>query len=148
MIDNTLVPITRDLKDFLFAGNCLFTIANRATGKHFTYKLEAPDEQKNPEDPVFFVKVLSGPDNSRDFTWIGMVFNYCKYVHSRKSPIGQDTPSEIAFIWLLARLLKGSLPDGVQVYHHGRCGRCGRVLTVPSSIECGLGPECAAKVLG
>lgn len=33
----------------------------------------------------------------------------------------------------------------LQVWHEGRCGRCGRKLTVPSSIETGLGPECAGK---
>jgi hypothetical protein len=146
MVENNLVLVKHELKSFLFAGNCLFTIANLATGKHFTYKLEAPDEQKNPQDPVFFVKVLTGPDNTRDYEFLGMVFSFCKYVHSRKSRINQDAPSEVAFVWLLARLLKGNLPECVQVYHHGRCGRCGHVLTVPSSIETGLGPECAAKV--
>ena len=27
-------------------------------------------------------------------------------------------------------------------WHEGRCGRCGRKLTVPESIEAGYGPEC------
>jgi hypothetical protein len=33
------------------------------------------------------------------------------------------------------------------VWHEGRCGRCGRKLTVPESIESGFGPECAS-ILG
>lgn len=36
--------------------------------------------------------------------------------------------------------------DRVEVWHEGSCGRCGRKLTVPSSIETGLGPECAELV--
>jgi hypothetical protein len=35
--------------------------------------------------------------------------------------------------------------DKLEVWHEGRCGRCGRRLTVPESIESGLGPECATK---
>jgi hypothetical protein len=40
---------------------------------------------------------------------------------------------------------KQKLPEGYKVQHAGRCGRCARTLTVPSSIELGLGPECATK---
>jgi hypothetical protein len=36
--------------------------------------------------------------------------------------------------------------NGCEVYHEGRCGRCNRKLTVPESIETGLGPECASKL--
>jgi len=27
-----------------------------------------------------------------------------------------------------------------------RCGRCGRVLTVPESVESGFGPECIGRL--
>ena len=30
--------------------------------------------------------------------------------------------------------------------HEGRCGRCGRALTVPESIDTGFGPHCAAEM--
>lgn len=32
----------------------------------------------------------------------------------------------------------------VHVRHHNHCGRCARVLTVPESIDLGLGPVCAS----
>lgn len=35
---------------------------------------------------------------------------------------------------------------GLQIFHEGRCGRCGRVLTVPESVETGFGPECAGRL--
>jgi hypothetical protein len=38
------------------------------------------------------------------------------------------------------------LPKGLKVHHEGRCCRCGRKLTVPESIETGLGPECASRL--
>jgi hypothetical protein len=40
------------------------------------------------------------------------------------------------------------MPDGVVIWHEGRCGRCGRRLTVPESIESGYGPECIGKIGG
>ena len=147
MNTQSLVQVKHDLKSFILAGNCLFTVANLATGNHFTFKVQAPDEQKNPDDPIHFVKVLAGPDNGRDYAMIGMLFSSCKYVHWKKSQFNQDCPSEKVFVWLMARLVQGNLPEQVQVYHHGYCGRCGRLLTVPESIERGLGPECANKAM-
>ncbi|MGQ4872128.1 MAG: DUF6011 domain-containing protein, partial [Candidatus Thorarchaeota archaeon] len=33
-----------------------------------------------------------------------------------------------------------ALPEKVRIWHEGKCGRCGRRLTVPESIESGYGP--------
>jgi hypothetical protein len=35
---------------------------------------------------------------------------------------------------------------GFDVHHEGKCGRCGRKLTVPESVKSGFGPECAGKI--
>lgn len=52
-------------------------------------------------------------------------------------------------LWAFYLLNRGkTLPDGYRIYHMGQCCRCGRALTVPSSIESGLGPYCAGKVFG
>jgi hypothetical protein len=32
------------------------------------------------------------------------------------------------------------------VHHENHCGRCGRTLTVPESVERGIGPDCLAKM--
>jgi hypothetical protein len=144
-MNNNLVTVEVNVKDFIFAGNCLFTVANMRSGNHYTFQVQAPDQQKNPEDPVHFVKVLSGPDNHDDYQMIGMIFSAKKYVHWNKSLFTKDCPSEVAFVWLVAQLLRGSLPSEVKVFHHGYCGRCGALLTTPESIQRGLGPTCAAK---
>lgn len=36
----------------------------------------------------------------------------------------------------------GVIPPSLEVWHEGRCGRCGRALTVPESIASGIGPVC------
>lgn len=139
-----LVPIAQ-VRDFVLAGNSLFTIANMGTGKHFTFQVQAPKEQRDPKDPVHFVKVLSGPDNRQDYELVGMLFSGAKYVHWKKSHMGKDCPSEIAFVWLVSKLLDGDLPKEVQIFHHGYCGRCGALLTTVESLQRGLGPKCCLK---
>lgn len=52
------------------------------------------------------------------------------------------------FYWLWVKHLGPSveLPEQVQFWHEGRCGHCGRRLTVPASINTGFGPDCAKKL--
>jgi hypothetical protein len=70
-----------------------------------------------------------------------------RYVPGKKSRIGPDAPSAKAFAWLFPKLAAGAkLDDLVELYHEGRCGRCGRTLTVPESVATGFGPNCAAEL--
>jgi hypothetical protein len=48
----------------------------------------------------------------------------------------------MAAAWLFGHLLERRPLPRCTVHHEGRCGRCGRTLTVPESIESGFGPEC------
>lgn len=51
------------------------------------------------------------------------------------------------FPWIWGRLVGGlPIPASVEIWHEGRCCRCNRKLTVPASIELGLGPDCAEDV--
>ena len=46
-----------------------------------------------------------------------------------------------AFGWLLKHI--NDLPENIKIWHNGYCGKCGRMLTVPDSIDSGFGPVCA-----
>lgn len=52
------------------------------------------------------------------------------------------------FPWLWQKYVDPvrNLPSQIEVWHEGRCGACGRRLTVPESIANGLGPVCAGHV--
>lgn len=72
------------------------------------------------------------------------------YWHGKKSSVGVGAAvSAEAFVWLWCHLIAvKAFPEGVQLWHEGRCGRCGRTLTDPESCARGLGPICAGKGVG
>jgi hypothetical protein len=126
-----------DALKFIFAGKSTFTVINTQTDNRFTFYLKLSKTSN-----LFFVKVLSGPET---YTYIGTCANgYFK--HSKKSVISQDAQSVKVFNYILNRLRMDTLQDFVEIWHEGKCGKCGRPLTVPSSIENGLGPSCLKKL--
>ena len=95
----------------------------------------------------YFVSVLTGPDNWANYTYLGVIFDNGTFVHGKKSRIGKDAKSYKCFKWFWEQVNgEGLKLNLVEVWHEGKCGVCGRKLTVPESIESGLGPVCERKV--
>jgi hypothetical protein len=133
-------------KLFALAGNATFTVTSKKTGVRFTYKITQPA----PEKP-HFVKLLTGADNENSYTFFGTIFNGQTFRHARpeSTTVTPDAPSAKAFAWLWGQLnapAETSKLDQVEVHHEGKCCRCGRKLTVPESVESGIGPECREKM--
>ena len=126
---------------FMLAGNAHVTFQSRRTGARFTYRIDAERHDMGPH----FVSVLDGPDNGRNYAYLGTIFERRAYYHGRKSRIDREAPSAIAFAWVWWRLTAGETHHELAVYHEGRCGRCGRRLTTPESIATGMGPICAGR---
>lgn len=127
---------------FIKAGNAIFTIKNEETGNRFTFRV-----CKHTEKKLWFVKVLTGPENTTNYSYIGTIFEDGIYRITKKSAFKSDAPCNLAFNWLNDHLrLNKNLPQQISIYHMGSCGRCGRPLTVPESIKLGLGPECAGLI--
>lgn len=168
MDDRHAISEPEKIKRFALAGNAILTLQNESNGKRATYRIrKAPgrlqhtcDTEIAPdgvplacaackEETPFFVSVLTGSDNDSDYTYLGTIWNDARgtrYFHGKKSSIGADSPSGRGATWLFRRLSEGgAIPEPFKVYHEGRCGACGRRLTVPESIESGLGPECAKR---
>jgi hypothetical protein len=124
---------------FVLSGKAVFTLLNPSTGNRFTYKVSR-SSRKPENSPFRFVAVLTGSGD--DYHYLGLIGDDGEFHHGFKSSIGQDSPSARAFAWYWRHREN---PSPAEVWHEGRCGRCGRALTVPQSIETGLGPICAAK---
>lgn len=131
---------------FMLAGDAHVTFQSRKTGNRFTYRIEqAGGPRLGPRPAPHFVSVLVGPDNGRSYKFLGTIFEGRVYAHGKKSTIDKSAASAIAFAWVWRTLTGGRMHEQLAVYHEGRCGRCGRRLTTPESIETGLGPVCAQR---
>lgn len=119
---------------FIFGGNALFTVRNPKTKNRFTFKVT-----KHKSEDIFFVKVLTNPDV---YEFIGSVRVGSKFKHSKKSRISSESQSVKVFDFVLTKLISKSLPQFVEIWHEGKCCKCGRTLTTPDSIQRGIGPEC------
>jgi uncharacterized protein DUF6011 len=129
---------------FILGGKSFSTLVSLATGTRFTYRVELADK-KNPSDAdVWFVSVLNGPDNWTNYKYIGIIKNN-EYRWTSKSKISEEAPSVKAFKFCFGHLSHNTI-IGFEVWHEGKCGRCGRKLTVPESIASGFGPECIGLV--
>jgi hypothetical protein len=126
------VPIS-GFKALALSGNALLTIESKASGRWFTYRVRA-------KGSGWYVYQLMGPDNHRDYLFIGTILHGC-FFPSRKICLGLGAKG---FAW--AWRVSGTVLDRqATLYHEGRCCRCGRLLTVPESIASGLGPECRKR---
>lgn len=133
------------VRKYITGGNAIVTLKSTETGKHFTFKVKCARKYINDPKKFLFVSVLTGSDNNSSYTYIGMIKNN-RFQLTQKSAFGMDAPSVMVFDWFSRHVYLNSLPETCEVYHVGKCGRCGRRLTVPESLEWGLGPECINKV--
>lgn len=140
-------------KRFLEAGNATLTLVSRATGQRFTYKFQRAEEKPGSDWRPVFVKLLSGSDNEADYTYMGLLRAgaLSELVRTRKSRVGSNALSWKGVAWFLFHLYGAGgdharLFSRMEVWHEGRCGRCGRKLTVPSSVASGFGPDCLGRM--
>lgn len=143
-------------KDFVCAGKAIFTLEipvnyqkSHNTKPHYTFRINRKDATMNfPE--TWFISYLTGPDNTKDYTYLGILGTKEGEVYlTKKSGLKEDS----VIVKLLKRVFVNvwggtgqKIQDaGFDLHHEGRCGRCGRTLTVPESCLNGIGPECSKK---
>lgn len=150
MVNNKL---EKDIIDFILAGKAELTVLNTRTNGRFTFRVSCPRianrggyPMLDHDSKVRFVSVLSGPDNQSHYSYMGLLdIDSLSFRRTTKSTVNETSPSFLAFSWLIRNIK--NLPDYVEIYHSGFCGRCGKKLTTPDSVKSGFGPECA-EVLG
>lgn len=137
-----------DLLAYALAGRAVLTLESARTGARYTYRVARPAEPGRG-GVTHFVGVLTGPENSTDYAYLGLVRSGpagARYERGAKSRVGADAPLARAFEWAFRAASRGVMPRELRAWHSGRCGRCARLLTVPESVARGIGSECAAKM--
>ncbi len=120
-------------KAFVLAGRAKLTI-QLPDGTHRTYKIV-----RAKKTGKYWCHLLIAPDTYTFFGGLDVetgAVTGTAFAHRLLSRVLQC-------IWRGDEAYK---PHGYNVYHSGRCGRCGRELTVPASILSGIGPECSKYV--
>lgn len=140
---NTSTELAKDkVKEFALAGNATMTLLSGNTNRYYTYRIQRHKEKEH----IYFVKYLgkSNNDDLGSYFYAGVYYSDTGYFHAandwNKRPADSWPPVMRAIKYFFKVI--DNIPDKLHVYHEGRCGRCGRKLTTPESIERGLGPEC------
>lgn len=132
-------------RTFTLGGNATFTVEGKS--KRFTFKVEVCRDK--PE--LWFVKVLTG---SQDWSYLGTIRQFPDgvthaYKHGAKSRISETATSALTAKYVFRSLFGTGYQatfNKYDFYHEGTCGRCGRPLTDPESIQSGIGPVCRGKM--
>ncbi len=128
---------------FIRAGNARVTVRSLASNMRYTFRVRAAPDSK-PTDPrrAFFVELLKGRDNSRDYSYIGMIKEQ-QFFTTKATQHLKEAAYVRAFKFVYGYLSQRNvMPPNTEVWHESACGRCGRPLTTPDSISRGIGPEC------
>jgi hypothetical protein len=134
----------------LLAGSLIATVTSKRTGQHVTLRLKA-----------------SRKDTSGGPTWPRVPFEDATHVfiddydgervatfYPQKGKLWLEAGTTAAVQWTVVHLLRflaGKDPAfeaQAELAEADLCGRCGRELTDPVSIERGLGPDCFGALTG
>jgi len=109
---------------FALAGDAIFTMVRPQVTlidgeresinpeKRFTFRIQRAKPKDGAEaDPLrpWFVKILSGPNNTRDYQYLGTIFPSrhgagIDYRHGWKSKVAEDAPSVKGIAWFVKHL--------------------------------------------
>lgn len=132
-MEHRLAPA--DSITYIKGGHGKFTLVGKE--RRFTFELS------KKEDSPIFVRVKSGPDD--ESTYIGFIDGAMRLRAGAKGR--EDAPSFKALAWYLnAWRSRSDAIEKAEFWHEGTCGACGRTLTVPESIERGIGPICLERL--
>jgi hypothetical protein len=145
------VPHVAELSEkFLLAGNAVFTVTN-PKGDHYTFRVRRVESEwpqgSGRMGVSYFVNVkVSGQD--RLYAYIGLLNPTTGTVKTtQKSMYVPGSKEYDVASWACQAVIGCKMvPAGYHIEHAGRCGKCGRQLTDPQSIERGIGPECWSMI--
>lgn len=145
--------------EFFLGGHATFTVSlgnkfqstHQECPDHYTYQITK--KPSNAGGWIYFVSLLYGPQNTHDFSYIGVLDSKLGKMHcSAKSAANEDSWPVKILNRVLARVWGGEhdkiFEAGWGLNHCDQCARCGRTLTTEESVSRGIGPECWKKMGG
>lgn len=146
-----------------------------SNGEHRTLRVKEAKGNNTFPPNTKIIGYLYGPNNEKDYMYFGHIKEIEKVISESgvskkeyelvfwkswktqegiednpfmKSPESNEGLVRMNRIRRAVEIIAGDMSGTGKEYamKSGRCWRCNRKLTVPSSIESGIGPECASKI--
>lgn len=151
----------------LVTHNGRITITSNKTGDHRTFEIKTI--KKGPLEGKRTISLLTGPCNTGDYTPFAFVASKSKTVRPAVEPSHPDAVAVWGHQVLQVNVFKkkrgtSTSPsafdryrkmllnldylleiDAIEIQFEGRCVKCNRPLTDPTSIELGIGPICRGE---
>ncbi len=104
------------------------------------------DDKRKEGAQVRWVSLLTGPDNTSDYTTAALQRSDGSIMYMRD--FQEDSVLRTAIATVLVPDAVGPRESAREAYaeQSGRCANCNRQLTVPASLHRGLGPECYERI--
>lgn len=131
-----------DIVRFLFAGYATFTLLDTRINERITYFVKQAEDNGKKKD-MWFVSARVG----MDFLYFGYIDKDKKFNWAKTPKLSKDDLRAKYFLAFLIRVNQEQVPNFIEFWHEGICGKCGRHLTVPESINNGLGPVCRKRMI-
>ena len=133
-------------RNFVFMGRSVFTLENNETGNYLTFQIREVKKKGKVVPNEFTVQCKSLGDKAHGYQFLGFLNLATKRFNTYKR-----TPNTFigfkVFFWLMQNMERLEDFTKLAIYHEGRCCKCSLPLTVPESIDSGIGPECKRKML-
>ena len=134
-----------EFQTFMFLGRARFTLENIATGNYITYHIKSRKVKRDqpPETRFFEVYVTALGDGVQGKVHVGEIDRVNGTIRVKEG-IKPDYVGLVTIKWILNhwRRLNEFVGSKMNAYHLNSCSKCGLELTVPESIQDGIGPIC------
>jgi len=118
----------------------VFTLENSETGNYLTFKVKQIKKNYKEVPGQFAIECKTLGDKAHGYKFLGFVdLNERKF---KKRYWDSNFVGFKTWVWLLKNLERLEDFTKLAIYHEGRCCKCGMPLTVPESIDSGIGPDC------
>jgi hypothetical protein len=149
------LDLTKRASRMLSAGNVVVTVKSKSTGEHITVKLASRlkndsgrGKKWQPVGPDQASHIFASVRSADAAGWDDKIGTY----YPRNGRFYEDDKADPARVWAASAVMQwlcGNADETRAIYQESsECGRCGKKLTDPVSIERGIGPECWGKVTG
>ncbi len=134
---------TKSVRGYILGGNATFVLLNTGTGNKLRYRVRNIKEvyPKAESKDIFFVDTYV----KRTWVRVGSILSRKVFRLASASKFSVHATEFNTFKWFWSMLFWKTVPPALELWHEGRCGKCGQPLHDPKSIERGFGPSCYKK---